>query len=206
MSITTYSELKAAIADWLLRTDLTTVIPSFISLAEAQMSRDIRNRRMIKRATANIDTEYSAIPADWQETIRFDLTTTPIEPLTFVSPSQASIKKAEFVSSGRPQYFTLLGSGIQVIPAPDATYPSELSYYAKLSGLSDAAPSNWLLSLAPDVYLYASLLQAAPYLDNDERIGTWLGLYQKGVDGINVVDQRATTGAAAIAMSYRAMG
>ena len=71
MSISNYSELKSAIADWLLRTDLTSVIPSFISMAEAQISRDVRDRRMVKRATAEIDTEYSQIPADWQETIRF---------------------------------------------------------------------------------------------------------------------------------------
>jgi hypothetical protein len=205
VSISNYSELKSAIADWLLRTDLTSVIPSFISMAEAQISRDVRDRRMVKRATAEIDTEYSQIPADWQETIRFELLGTPVAPLSFISPSKASEKKAQFVGSGKPQYFTLIGSGIQVVPAPDDTYQSELTYYAKIDALSDASPTNWLLTYAPDVYLYACLLQASPYLDNDERMGTWSSLYQRGVNGINLLDERASTGSAKLSMRAKPM-
>jgi hypothetical protein len=181
------------------------VIPSFISMAEAQISRDVRDRRMVKRATAEIDTEYSQIPADWQETIRFELLGTPVAPLSFISPSKASEKKAQFVGSGKPQYFTLIGSGIQVVPAPDNTYQSELTYYAKIDALSDVSPTNWLLTYAPDVYLYACLLQASPYLDNDERMATWSALYQRGVDGINLLDERASTGSAKLSMRAKPM-
>lgn len=39
MTITTYTELKAAIADWLLRDDLTAVIPSFIALVGCKVMR-----------------------------------------------------------------------------------------------------------------------------------------------------------------------
>ena len=78
MGITSYSTLKSAIADWLLRDDLTAVIPSFISLAEAKFNRRIRDYRMVKRATAEIDAGYAAVPADWLQTVRFQLNTTPI--------------------------------------------------------------------------------------------------------------------------------
>jgi len=62
MALANYTELKATIADFLDRTDLTTVIPAFIELAEAQMNRDIRHWRMEERATSNINTEYSNLP------------------------------------------------------------------------------------------------------------------------------------------------
>ncbi len=68
MALTTYTELKASVADWLNRTDLTSVVPDFIALAEAQIERTLRTRQMIVRATASIDTEYSAVPADSLET------------------------------------------------------------------------------------------------------------------------------------------
>ena len=65
MAITTYTELKTAVADFLNRDDLTSVAPTFISLAETDMQRRIRHWRMEKRSTAEIDTQYSAIPADF---------------------------------------------------------------------------------------------------------------------------------------------
>jgi len=67
MALSTYTELKASVADWLNRTDLTTIIPDFIALAEAQIERTLRTRQMIVRTTASIDTEYSAVPADFLE-------------------------------------------------------------------------------------------------------------------------------------------
>ncbi len=73
MSITTYSELKTAVANWLNRDDLTAVIPDFISLAEADMDRKVRHWRMEKRATVQLDDQYSRVPSDWLESIRFYL-------------------------------------------------------------------------------------------------------------------------------------
>ena len=64
MAITTYSELKSSVADWLNRDDLTSVIPDFIALSEAQYNRSIRHRNMIVRSRASIDARYSATPPD----------------------------------------------------------------------------------------------------------------------------------------------
>ena len=71
MAITTYAELQSAITDFLNRDDLTAVAPTFISMAEANLGRDIRHWRQEKRSTAEIDTQYSAIPADFLEAVRF---------------------------------------------------------------------------------------------------------------------------------------
>jgi hypothetical protein len=65
MSITTYSELKTSIANWLDRSDLTSVIPDFIMLAEKQMERTVRHHKMIERSSGALDSQYSAVPADW---------------------------------------------------------------------------------------------------------------------------------------------
>ena len=78
MALVNYSDLKTSIADWLNRSDLTSVIPDFISLAEASFNKEIRNRKMIKRATATIDSQYSAVPADWLQTVDFVVEANPI--------------------------------------------------------------------------------------------------------------------------------
>jgi hypothetical protein len=205
MSITTYTELKAAIADWLLRDDLTSVIPTFISLAESQFQREIRDYRMMKRATAEIDSGYSAIPADWLQNIRFQLNTSPITTLEYVTPDQAAEELAWHSSNRRPLFFTMVGEEFQVVPAPDGTYEGELTYYAKIPALSASVASNWLLDDAPDLYLYGALMQAAPYLKDDERIAVWGGLYRQALEALSVQSDRASIGSSSIRMRPRAI-
>lgn len=205
MSITTYAELKSSIADWLLRDDLTSVIPTFISLAEAKFNRRIRDYRMVKRATAPVDSAYFGIPADWQENIRFQLNTSPITTLEYVTPDQAAEEKRLYNSSGRPAFFTMIGDEFQIVPAPDSTYEAELTYYAKIPALSDSNTSNWLLTKAPDIYLYGALLEAAPYLDDDARIQVWGGLLEQAMEAIQIESDRAKTGSSSIRMRAKAM-
>jgi len=205
MSITSYSTLKSSIADWLLRDDLTSVIPTFISLSEAQINRDIRDHRMVKRATADVDTKYFLKPSDWLETIRFQLNTTPIATLLFVTPDQASEEQVNYTASGKPKFFTNVGTQIEVVPTPDAIYAGELMYYSKVPALSDSNTDNWLLLAAPDIYLYGSLLQAAPYLNDDTRIPVWQGLYRQGVEALKIQDERSRVGSSSLRMRPRAI-
>lgn len=205
MSITSYSTLKSSIADWLLRDDLTSVIPTFISLSEAQINRDIRDHRMVKRATADVDTKYFLKPSDWVETIRFQLNTSPIANLLFVTPDQASEEQINYTASGKPKFFTNVGTQIEVVPTPDAIYAGELMYYSKVPALSDSNTDNWLLLAAPDIYLYGSLLQAAPYLNDDTRIPVWQGLYRQGVEALKIQDERSRVGSSSLRMRPRAI-
>lgn len=205
MSITTYAELQSSIADWLLRDDLTSVIPTFISLAEAKFNRRIRDYRMVKRATAQVDTAYFAIPSDWQENIRFQLNTSPITTLEYVTPDQAAEEKRLYNSSGRPAFFTMIGDEFQIVPAPDSTYNAELTYYAKIPALSGSNTSNWLLTKAPDIYLYGALMEAAPYLDDDARIQVWGNLLEQSMNAIQIESDRAKTGSSSIRMRAKAM-
>ncbi len=189
-----YSQLKSNIADFLNRSDLTAVIPTFISLTEAQMERALRVRQMIERSAAQIDTEYSALPSDFLEAKTFKITSSrPIQPVEFVTPEQ--MDDAQQLSAGAlgiPKYFTIIGNQIRVSPAPDATYDAELMYFAKLAKLSDSNTTNWLLTSSPDAYLYGSLMHAAPYLKDDERVAVWGTLYNTAIEALKNADQNAS--------------
>ena len=207
MALSTYAELKASVADWLNRSDLTSAITDFVSLAESQMERDLRTRQMIVRANATVNTEYSALPSDYLEAKSFKLTgTNPITPLVFQTINAMDDLQVTYTSSGQPKYFCVIGGQIRVLPVPDTSYVSELIYYAKLSKLSDSNTTNWLLTLSPDVYLYGSLLQAAPYLQDDARIQVWAGLYQKGIDALNLSDERGSMTGGALMARARTFG
>jgi len=207
MALSTYAELKASVADWLNRSDLTSAITDFVSLAEAQMERDLRTRQMIVRANATINTEYSALPDDYIEAKSFKLTgTNPISPLIFQTINAMDDLQVSYTSSGQPKYFCVIGGQIRVLPTPDTSYVSELIYYAKLSKLSASNTTNWMLTLSPDVYLYGSLLQAAPYLQDDARIQVWAGLYQKGIDALNLADERGSMTGGALMARARTFG
>ena len=93
MALTTFAELKASIADWLNRSDLTTVIPDFITLAEHQMEREVRHYKMIERSNANLDSRYSQVPSGWLETIRFTLNTGDTYRLEMVSIDDLSARR-----------------------------------------------------------------------------------------------------------------
>ena len=77
MSITSYTTLKSTIADYLNRSDLTSIIPTFISLAEANFQRNVKHWKMHKRAEATLDTEFTAVPSDYLEAIRWHIITAP---------------------------------------------------------------------------------------------------------------------------------
>lgn len=206
MAITTYSELKTAVADFLNRDDLTSAIPNFVSLAEASLNRRMRSPEMVTRATVTVDAEYENRPADWMETIRYQITTNPITVLEFVTPEEAIIQKTKFSASGVPMFFSTVGTQFQHVPAPDGSYTGELMYYARVPGLSDTNTSNWLLTANPDIYLYATLVQSAPYLKEDERIGVWASILERLMAEYEVAEQRAKTGSSRLVTRTRTFG
>lgn len=193
MAIDTFAGLKATIADYLNRDDLTAIIPSFITIAEAKFNRKLRVRQMIKRANGQIETQFFAYPADWLEAKEFQLNTNPMVRLKFVTEAYGDELKANrYFSVGQPAYYTITGTQLEFIPSPDQTYSAELTYYAKIPALSDTNTSNWLLAYAPDLYIYGALIEATPYLKDDERLATWGQLYANSLGDIEVADERAS--------------
>ena len=200
MSITTYSELKTAVANWLNRDDLTSVIPDFISLTEADMDRKIRHWRMEERSTADIDARYTQLPSGFMEAVRFHLDVDE-RPIDLVTPVYMQTKRqGNADTTGRPQVYSVIAGQIEVWPTPDAAYTGELYYYARTAGLSDSNTSNWILDYFPDAYLYGALVHSAPYLVEDQRTQVWASLYQNAIDGINANNEKAKFGGSGLRM------
>jgi hypothetical protein len=185
MSITNFGTLKTAIADTLNRQDLTSVIPTFVSLAQAQFNRKIRSHRQITRGSLTIDAQFEALPADWLETIRITMDANPIRVLTQISMDDLTrYRTAIDNTTDAPVYFAHNGTDIELFPTPSTSFTGEITYYAKITALSADADTNWLLTNNPDVYLYGSLVHTAPYLKDDARIALWAGLLAQAMDEI----------------------
>ena len=204
MAITTYAELQTAIANFLDRSDLTSIVPTFIDLCEADMSRKLRHWRMEQRSTAELDTQYSALPADFLEPIRLSITGGSTYTLEMESQAQMSNRRMQNLDTGgRPRFYAMTDGKVEVYPSPDATYELEMVYHAKIPALADDATSNWVLSYHPDAYLYGALIHSAPYLVEDTRTQIWSALYQSAVDGINNEGQSAKYGGSGLRMKIR---
>ncbi len=191
MALTTYDELRTSLASWLNRADLDSVIPDFIALAEAQLNRDVRHWRAISYDQSyTIDARFIDKPSDWLETI--SLTADPAKPpLKLVSMSDMqTMRGANADATGEPKYYTHGNSQIEVYPSPGDTYTGELVYFAELPSLADNNV-NWLLTYAPDAYLYGSLVASAPFLHHDERLPTWAQLYAAAVQRLNAESDAA---------------
>jgi hypothetical protein len=207
MALTTYTELKASVADWLNRSDLTAAIPDFISLAEAQMERVLRTRQMIVRANASFNVEFGATPSDFLEVKSFKLSgTNPITPLSFLTIDAMDLESSKLSATGKPRFFSVVGTQFRLAPTPDTNYATELTYYAKLSKLSSSVATNFILDSSPDAYLYGSLVQAAPYLQDDNRIPVWAGLYERALTDLQVADDRGATSGGALLTRARTLG
>lgn len=181
----TYTGLKASIADFLNRADLTAAIPDFIVLAEAEMNRRIKSRRNISVSTVTINSEYVTAPTDIYKIAWLNYTDIPSLSPTYFTPDNFPLELATVTA--RPRWYTLQASTAQFRfgPAPDQSYTASLTYWARLAALSSA---NWLLTDHPDVYLYGALKHSAPYLVDDKRIAIWNGLFEAALFEINQTD------------------
>tara|TARA_R100001463_G_scaffold23959_1_gene57215 strand:- start:60 stop:686 length:627 start_codon:yes stop_codon:yes gene_type:complete len=207
MALNTYTALKASIADFLNRDDLTSVIPDFIALAEAQINRDIRHWKMEARSSGQQSSgdEYMQIPADWVETIRLHLTGTGTSVVNLVSrDAMADKRQADEDASGTPRMYTHADGQFQLYPTPSTDTDFELLYYQKVPSLSSNS-DNWLLLEAPDVYLYGALLHSAPYLAEDQRVAVWAQMYSASVARLNEASDNARYSGSGLKLKVRGL-
>ena len=106
--------------------------------------------------------------------------------------------------TGRPRFYAHVGETFELYPTPDQTYNIELLYYQKIPALSGSQTSNWILDMAPDAYLYGALLQAAPYLGEDERVQVWNGLYTAAISELNAANEKTRYSGTALRMRLSA--
>lgn len=204
MALTTYDELKASIADFLNRDDLTSVIPDFITMAESNLNMTVRHWRQEKRSTAEIDTQYSAIPADFLEVISFHISSGDYRSLELISKAEMQDRRYKSGdASGKPAFYAITAGEIEVYPTPDGTYDAELYYFSRITALSASNTSNWLLEYFPEAYLYGSLLHSAPYLKEDARTQVWASLYANAISAINAESEKSKFGGSGRRMRIR---
>lgn len=183
-AITDYSSLQTEIASWLHRTDLTTTIQGIISLAEARIYRELRVRQMETALSSTISSGIIAVPTGYLELKYAYIDGSPVRRL--------QRKDAEWIytafptrsSDGKPLYIARDGTNFIFGPYPDSTYTVKGSYYKKLDALSGSNTSNWLTTDVPDLILFASLCECAPYIGDDDRIVLWEQKYAQIKDRV----------------------
>lgn len=167
MAISTYSELQTAVANWLHRDDLTTVIPDFVTLAEDRLNRRLRTRFQESALTATaIDASYLvAIPANtlavkslWRVAggMNYTLQAKTLEDVVY---RQQGLEATCYAWEGATWRFDGTGTVAGVL-------------YRTLPPLASNS-TNWLLTAHPGLYLYATLAEAANYVQDVENEGKW---------------------------------
>ena len=180
--IVDYTSLQTAVTEYLARDQDATLIariPSFIQLAEAKFNRQLFVRQMEQRSTTVVDLsssepEFISLPSDFQSMRRVRLSSVTGKPsLEFRSGTQMDeYRFATADVAAQPRYFTVFGGELELAPTPDAAYTVEMIYRQNIPPLA-TNPTNWLVTRAPDAYLYGTLLESAPYIKEDARIQTW---------------------------------
>jgi hypothetical protein len=200
--ILTYDDLVQRCQDWLFgRTDLAVQVPTFIQLFEAKANRKLLCRQMEQRCVTSIDLtapepEFISLPKDYQTMRRIRLINTqgtpPFKPsLDFASGQQLDALREKLSSPGQPIWYTTLANEIELLPEPNMVASVEMIYRAYLTPLSSDQQSNWLLALACDAYLYGTLMEAAPYLHDDDRISVWATGVQAAISDLNELSEKA---------------
>lgn len=184
-AVMTYDSLVADISSYLERTDQATLekIPTFIMLAEQVIAAEIKFLGNLTPMTSTLVANQAVIdkPARWHKTVSMNVTVAGVRQPVF-------LRKYEYLreywpdptDTGAPRYYADYDYTHWLIaPTPDVAYNFEVLYYERIQPLDSSNQTNWFTIYAPQALLYGSLLQAMPFLKNDERIPMWQAQYDK---------------------------
>ena len=195
MAISNFGELRQAVRDWLSRqstSDITDAqINTMISMAEDRIAEtpELWTHTLETTEDLTVNGQRIAKPTGYLSTRRLYLDGDPVIPLTFLDPRNFF---ARFLATAtaEPEAFTVEGSEIVFGPAPDTTYTGKHLFWKRLTAFSDDSDTNNLLTEHRGVYLYASLLEAAIFLEDDARALTFATLFDDQVDRVEKSDRR----------------
>lgn len=125
--------------------------------------------------------------------------------LKFATQSQIDDLRNIHLSPGTPIWFALFGNEMELFPIPDFAYQIEMVYRSYIPSLNSNT-TNWLLALAPDAYLYGTLMEAAPYLHEDDRIQVWGAGVQAAFDKLNELSEDALYNAGPLVIRRKGRG
>jgi len=192
--ITDYASLQSAVKNYLVYDDVNEFFDLFLGLAEARLNREIRIREMRANSgdlTANASSEIS-IPSGLIEIIDFYETGENGGTLDYLAPQKFWSLKSSRSGSAQPAAYTIDGTTIYLTPLTDSTSRVyRIDFYKELTGLSATNTTNSLLTKAPDVYLYAVLLCAQPYLADPARQSEFAAMYENSRQSLLAADTRS---------------
>ena len=197
MSLDTYTGLVAEIGDWLDRDDLTTRIPTFIRLVEAKVNRRLSDPDMEEVVETTAAGDYTDLPAGFGEMVSISTGDLPLGPM-----SAAEYAGIDSTISGRPRFYTIVDGAIGFYPR-NSTAAIRMVFRKNVPALTSSNETNWLLTRAPDVYLYGALTEASAFLVEDDRAGSWKGLFDQAMAEMMVDANRRRWGAGPIAPRIR---
>jgi hypothetical protein len=205
-SVMTYDSLVENIQSYLERNDTATLdkIPLFIMLAEQVIASQIKFLGNLTVNTSNmvIGTSTIAKPARWHKTVSMNITVGGAR-------QPVLLRKYEYLreywpsptATGIPVYYADYDySNWLIAPTPDVAYAFEVLYYERVQPLDSSNQTNWFTIYAPQALLYGSLLQAMPFLKNDERIPMWQSQYKLIMDTLMAEDKLRVADRQAIAV------
>lgn len=202
-TVTNIGTLKTEIAAYLYdRTDLTSQIPNFIDMAQRRIFRVLQCEDNEKVQSGTIVANSYSVPADYKS-LRYIMVNDL--PLQSISDIELRSRLKQRPAAGEPSAFSRINNEFIFHPPPDSSYDIDLYYYADLSSdVTDDAATNGVLTAHPDLYLWGSLLMAAPYLNEDDRIATWIGFYDSTLQTINeaTFDQEYSGSNLAVSSAY----
>jgi hypothetical protein len=185
-----YSELQTKVAAYLHRSDLTALVPDFIALAEAYLFRELQVKELQISTTGTTTGEYADLPSDFGTLSRVTCT---------VAEREYSLDykaQPESASKSVPDSFALENNKLRIWGAGTGQ-AYKLYYIPDVQPLSVSVSTNWLLTNAPDLYLYASALEGAKHVRNEGEIGKLSSQIPALLDSVKrFADRRAqpTTG------------
>jgi hypothetical protein len=188
MALTNYADLQTSVANFLHRSDLTSIIPDLIQLAEAKLYKDIdaKLQDTVAQISATKGVESVSLPNDFINMRSLVLLSSPNVTLDYYSPDAYYAAKP-WNSAGTPAIYTIINNTLYLQDIPDSNYSLKVVYRAKIPTLATAS-TNWLMTNFPNVYLYGTLSEAAPYMMNDERLPVWNAKYQEAILTVNQQD------------------
>lgn len=199
----TFNSLVADLQNYLERGTVSdpsvfNQLPTLINLAERAIATKLKIQGFLNNVTSNFAAGVGIYPKPnrWRETVSMEfgsIVTAPATPRRTILkarsyeycrqywPTEGSIDIPKFYADYNYDWWL-------VVPTPDQSYPWQINYY-QLPPLLDAAnQTNWLTNYAPNMLLYRALIEATPFLKNDERIPTWQTLYQEQLQDLDVQD------------------
>lgn len=191
-----YSELVQMIGDWLDREDLAARSAMFIRLAEARLNRLLDDPNMEVRLSDTSYEEGVPLPEDFGAVVSI---TTGNGELRAMGAGEMAAYPA---NSGLPRAYGIVNGSLYFAPR-NASTPYTLVYRRRIPPLTAESPINWLISLAPDVYLYGALLQASGFLAEDSRIPLWKAAFDEAISELVTDGARRKWGSGPIAPRIR---